>query len=108
MGLPLLPSLDPALVMTMTDSEAAEGLEVITIMIEVTTTTEEATTISTETGLTEAVTMAMTEVTTRGAVVTTISTTGTGNTEAERPSRELDVSPPTSEGDRCISPVTSG
>ena len=93
----------------MTDSEAAEVLEVITTMIEVTTTTEEATTISTETGLTEAATMAMTEVTIREAGDTTISTTGTGNTEAERPSREVDVSPQTYEqGDRCISPVTSG
>ena len=99
-------------------SEAAEvsGEEAITTMTEVTTITEEATTISTETGLTtEAGTMVeaedittTTEATTREGDTTT-STTGTGNTEAGKLSREVDVSPQTYEqGDRCISPETSG
>ena len=90
---------------TMRDSEAAEVTEVITTMTEVTTTTEEATITSTETGLMGAVIMDMTEVTIREEVDTTISTTGTGNTEAARLSREVDISPQTSEGDRCTSPV---
>merc|ERR1711934_181623 len=78
-------------------------------MTGVTTTIEEAITTSSGTGLTEVVTMAMTEATIRGAGDTTTSTTGTGNTEAERLYREVDVSPQTSEqGDRCISPKTSG
>ena len=90
---------------TMRDSEAAEVTEVITTMTEVITTTEEDTITSIETGLTGAVTMAMTEVTIREAGDTTISTTGTGNMEAARLSREVDISPQTSEGDRCTSPV---
>ena len=81
--------------MTMASEAAEVSGEAITTMTEVTTTTEGATTTSTETGLTtEAGTMVeaedittTTEATTRGEDTTT-STTGTGNMEAEKRSRD--------------------